>query len=416
MDLPPLPDRADISGIKALKRRIEQRTQREGGDARNVKTGHGGIRDIEFVIQFLQLLNGGDLPGLRTGNTLEAIAQLEQVGCLTNQERSLLEENYTFLRKIEHRLQIMFDLQTHLLPESDDELRKLALRMGYADRRRTARRWRPSRPTTAEDGAEPQDPRPPAARRLRRRRGPRPKSTWCSIPTRRTSTIAEVLGKYRFRDVKQAYRNLMALAEEKISFLSTRRCRHFLAAIAPAAAAGHRRHARPRLDAGEPEPGERFAGRQGRAVGAVQLQSAQAAAVRASSAPTALPVGHPHQQPGHDRRADGQPGARQAADARVAGATLADLCRGAEDIDPILHSFKNDQQLCVGVRDMLGKEDVQATHRRLSDIAEVCLADRRREYERLAAKFGDAADRRRAARASPARWSSWRWASSAAAR
>ncbi len=51
---------ADITGIKSLKRRIEHRAEREGGDLRNVKTGHGGIRDIEFVIQFLQLLNGGD--------------------------------------------------------------------------------------------------------------------------------------------------------------------------------------------------------------------------------------------------------------------------------------------------------------------------------------------------------------------
>ena len=78
--------RADIGGIKALKRRIEQKVH--GDDqVRDVKVGHGGIRDIEFVIQFLQLLNGGDLPQLRTGNTLEAMARLEQCGCLTNQER-----------------------------------------------------------------------------------------------------------------------------------------------------------------------------------------------------------------------------------------------------------------------------------------------------------------------------------------
>ena len=98
-----------------------------------MKTGHGGIRDIEFVIQFLQLLNGGDLPQLRTGNTLEAIVQLENCGCLTHQERTILEENYAFLRKIEHRLQIMFDLQTHLLPRAADEMRRLAIRMGYGD-------------------------------------------------------------------------------------------------------------------------------------------------------------------------------------------------------------------------------------------------------------------------------------------
>ena len=123
--------RADISGIKTLKRKIERRAQGEGVDNRDVKTGRGGIRDIEFVIQFLQLLNGADLPDLQTGNTIEAIAQLENAGCLSNLERTLLEENYSFLRKIEHRLQIMFDLQTHLLPESPDETRKLALRMGY---------------------------------------------------------------------------------------------------------------------------------------------------------------------------------------------------------------------------------------------------------------------------------------------
>ena len=140
--------RADISGIKALKRWIEQQTRQVGADGHNVKTGHGGIRDVEFVIQFLQLLNGGDLPVLRTTNTLEAMARLERVGCLTAQERSLLEENYTFLRRIEHLLQIMFDLQTHLLPKHEDELRKL--RCGWATRRRpNARSWRLLPPITA---------------------------------------------------------------------------------------------------------------------------------------------------------------------------------------------------------------------------------------------------------------------------
>ncbi|MCX7424539.1 MAG: bifunctional [glutamate--ammonia ligase]-adenylyl-L-tyrosine phosphorylase/[glutamate--ammonia-ligase] adenylyltransferase, partial [Planctomycetia bacterium] len=126
--------RADISGIKTIKRRIERRSDRQGVDAHDVKTGHGGIRDVEFVIQFLQLLNGANLPELQTGNTLEAIVQLESAGCLSNLERTLLEENYSFLRKIEHRLQIMFDLQTHLLPKTPGEVRKLALRMGYAER------------------------------------------------------------------------------------------------------------------------------------------------------------------------------------------------------------------------------------------------------------------------------------------
>ena len=219
--------------------------------------------------------------------------------------------------------------------------------------------------------------------------------------------IAEVLGRYRFRDVPQAYSNLMALSTEKIRFLSTRRCRHFLAAIAPRLLAAIAATPDPDFDAGQPEQGERFAGRQGRAVGAVQLQSAHAAAVRRAVLVEPVPVGHPDQQPGHDRRADGQPGAGQAADARACcDATLAELCRGAEDIDPILHSFKNAQQLRVGVRDILGKEDDRGHDRRAVGHRRSLPASRSRasEYEKLAAKLGEPTigegDRGRPSRAS----------------
>jgi [glutamine synthetase] adenylyltransferase / [glutamine synthetase]-adenylyl-L-tyrosine phosphorylase len=69
--------------------------------------------------------------------------------------------------------------------------------------------------------------------------------------------------------------------------------------------------------------------------------------------------------------------------------TLGELCWAAEDIEPILHSFKNDEHLRVGVRDLLGKEDVQATTGALSDIAEVCLEQVATwEYDRLAHKYG----------------------------
>jgi glutamate-ammonia-ligase adenylyltransferase len=70
--------------------------------------------------------------------------------------------------------------------------------------------------------------------------------------------------------------------------------------------------------------------------------------------------------------------------------TLTELCRGAEDIDPILHSFKNSLHLRVGVRDILGKEDVRNTHRALSDVAEVCLKQiSQREYARLMQRYGE---------------------------
>ena len=78
---------AEINEIKALKRQIEQQGRpRPGADDREVKTGRGGIRDIEFTVQFLQLLNGGDLPAVRQRNTLLALEALEIAGCLTDQE------------------------------------------------------------------------------------------------------------------------------------------------------------------------------------------------------------------------------------------------------------------------------------------------------------------------------------------
>jgi glutamate-ammonia-ligase adenylyltransferase len=380
---------ADIAGIKALKRRIEQQTRHAGADDREVKTGRGGIRDVEFVIQFLQLLNGGSLPELRTANTLEALAQLEQVGCLTNLERSLLEENYSFLRKVEHRLQIMLDLQTHLLPQDDAELRKLALRIGYAEgpdksaleaftadyRGKTQLNRKildhllhdafSEDEKTAAEVDLVLDPAPPEQR------------------------ILEVLGKYPFRDVKGAYRNLMALAEEKIRFLSTRRSRHFLAAIAPQLLAAIAATADPDSTLVNLGTVSDSLGGKGVLWELFSFNPPSLTLYVELCAYSPYLSGILTTNPGmidglmDSLVLDKLPGRQWLEN------TLDRLCRGAEDIEPILHGFKNDQQLCVGVRDILGKEDVQAVTGALSDIAQTCLAQiAAREYERLAARFG----------------------------
>ncbi|NDH93161.1 MAG: bifunctional [glutamate--ammonia ligase]-adenylyl-L-tyrosine phosphorylase/[glutamate--ammonia-ligase] adenylyltransferase, partial [Planctomycetia bacterium] len=135
-------NRTDISGIRALKRRIEQRAVREGADEADLKTGRGGIRDIEFTIQFLQLLNGGDTPDIRGGNTIEAIRRLTASGGLTDQEREILERTYRLLRTVEHRLQILYDRQTHRLPDDDAEFVRLAVRTGYGNGPAAAARLR----------------------------------------------------------------------------------------------------------------------------------------------------------------------------------------------------------------------------------------------------------------------------------
>lgn len=381
---------ADITGIKALKRRIEQRAQREGNDAHDVKTGHGGIRDIEFSIQFLQLLNGGDLPELRTVNTLEAIAKLENVGCLTRQERSILEENYGFLRKIEHRLQIMFDLQTHLLPSDPLEVRRLAIRMGYSD----------SGSVDARTAFETDYQNKTALNRkildhllhdaFRDDAQTEPEVDLVLDPDPTPERIAEVLGRYPFHDVNLAYRNLMALSHEKVRFLSTRRCRHFLAAIAPRLL---------KSVAATPDPDstltnlEKVSDSLGGKGVLWELFSFNPPTMNlyvelCSSSPylSEILISNPGMI---DELMDGLMLNKLPALADLR-AVLADLSYGAEDLDPILHSFKNTQQLHVGVRNILGKEDIQTTVGALTNIAEVCLERIAvSEYAKLTAKLGE---------------------------
>ena len=381
--------RADITGIKTLKRRIEKRSVREGTDERNVKVGHGGIRDIEFVIQFLQLLNAGDAPNLRTGNTIEAIHRLAAEGCLTHDEAAKLEPNYQMLRKLEHRLQIMFDLSQHNLPETEEGLRKVAIRMGYKGtgdlspresfERDLARRTRENRSILERLLHDIFGDESDTA----------PEVDLVNDPDPTDEQIERVLAPYGFANVPAAYENLMALAREPNRFLSTRRARHFLAAIAPRLLAKIS-HA--------PDPDgalvtlSRVSDSLGGKSALWELFSANPASLNlfvtlCATCPylVAILTSHPGMI---DELMDSlvletlpTPAALEA--------ELEVVSAGAEDIEPALHSFKNAQHLRVGIRDILGKDDIQATHRALANVAEACVRRIARfEYENLIEKFG----------------------------
>jgi len=187
------------------------------------------------------------------------------------------------------------------------------------------------------------------------------------------STITEVLTPYGFRDVLDSYRNLMALSKEKIPFLSTRRCRHFLASIA--ARLLQAISATPDPDAtlvNLNNVSESLGGK-----GALwELLSFNPPTLHlyvqlCASSPYLSDI--LTSNPGMIDELMDSLVLDKLPTLETLEATLSDLCRGAEDVEPILHSFKNSQHLRVGVRDILGKEDIQASHRALSDVAEVCL-------------------------------------------
>ncbi len=116
-----------VAQIRRLKNNIEKNL----GNGENIKLFSGGIRDIEFSVQALQLLNGGSFESVRTGNTLAALKELQKNGLLSASEADKLKDSYVFYRKIEHYLQLMNDTQTHMIPSGGELLEKLSFYLGF---------------------------------------------------------------------------------------------------------------------------------------------------------------------------------------------------------------------------------------------------------------------------------------------
>jgi glutamate-ammonia-ligase adenylyltransferase len=121
--------RTVATAIAAMRDRIE----RELGGPRDLKTGPGGIIDIEFAAQYLQLVHGHAYPALRTTSTSLALRAAAELGVAPPGIALLLDQGYHFLRGIEHRLRVVHDQPIHRLPDARDELAKLARRCGFPD-------------------------------------------------------------------------------------------------------------------------------------------------------------------------------------------------------------------------------------------------------------------------------------------
>ncbi len=401
---------SEINEVKALKRQMELRATRAGIDEQDVKTGRGGIRDIEFTVQFLQLLNGGDLPAVRQRNTLLALEALEIAGCLNPQETYILADAYRFLRKTEHRLQLLFDWQTHRLPTSTVELSKLALRMGYGVEPRPTEDDDPTLPRSEfpAQRRSPIDERPDSGFETRsllleplelflkdyidktaidrtildhllhqtfaEPEGlAEPESDLILDPDPDESDIRLALARYRFRDIPAAYQNLNRLAQESVPFLSHRRCRHFLASIAPQLL---------RAIAATPDPDE--------ALNSFEQVTASLGAKAVlyelfSFNPPSLKLyvdlcaNSPYlssiliRNAGMEDQLLDSLVLDQPRRADELAAELGELLRGASDPDLILRSFQDNEFLRIGVRDLLGKAAIRETTAALSDVADTIL-------------------------------------------
>ena len=214
-----------IVEIREMKQKINRDVELKGKTHRDVKLGYGGIREIEFLIQSLQLIYGGRDRGLREKNALKALHTLAQKGLLTYQEVADLSRAYIFLRTVEHRLQILNDLQTQTLPAGESELRALARRTGYLEQgQETEMLLRDYSSHTlkvrglydkllsqsAEANEEEQE---------------RPDFAVLLGPELGEKEAVAVLSRYGFRDPSKAYRNIVLLREGQAFVHQTPRSR-----------------------------------------------------------------------------------------------------------------------------------------------------------------------------------------------
>ena len=117
---------AEVAEIRRMRHRME-----EGARATNLKRGPGGVVDIEFIVQMLQLVHGGREPAVRTPETLAGLERLQAAGHLSSTECAFLEQAYRQLRAIEGHLRLLDAPARHDFPSVDSEQRTLAHLLGY---------------------------------------------------------------------------------------------------------------------------------------------------------------------------------------------------------------------------------------------------------------------------------------------
>ena len=117
--------------VLRMKERIESELSRKGRLWGDVKQGRGSIRDIEFIVQYLQLVHGDAHPEIITQNTVRGLAALRGVGLLTSEDYRVLNDGYAFLRVVEHHLQLHHNRQTHAIPRDHHRCDLLAKRLAF---------------------------------------------------------------------------------------------------------------------------------------------------------------------------------------------------------------------------------------------------------------------------------------------
>lgn len=220
-----------LDEIRRMKTKIDEVFKKD-----DIKRGFGGIREIEFFAQALQLIYGGREPLLRERSVLRVLHRLLQKNLIGHGDCSILIDNYLFLRRLEHRLQQVNDLQTHQLPSDEGELAAMARKMGFHDsgsfvslleeRRRSVRIIYDSLFTEAGLGRAGGETLPGSGEEIPEETAP------FFAEDLSSGEIKELLGKYSLQDRDKAARNVLLIKDSASSF-QTLRGRRLLGQIIP---------------------------------------------------------------------------------------------------------------------------------------------------------------------------------------
>jgi glutamate-ammonia-ligase adenylyltransferase len=119
-----------VDDVQKMRKKVEENIDDRVGE-RELKLAPGGLRDVEFAVQLLQLVHGRSDAMVRSSNTLQALDQLATWGYIGREDAATFSTAYTFLRTLEHRIQLQKLSRTHVLPEEENELRKLGRSLGF---------------------------------------------------------------------------------------------------------------------------------------------------------------------------------------------------------------------------------------------------------------------------------------------
>ncbi|QDT06408.1 Glutamate-ammonia-ligase adenylyltransferase [Rubripirellula lacrimiformis] len=392
--------RVERSEIEMLRHKLQRRADSPlapTGLEEDVVRASGGRSDLELTIQFLQLIHGGHDRSVRSRNTLDAINGLHRGGHISDKDQARLAGNYAKLCRLQHQINIAFDRGSSMIPADPSDRRMLAYQLGIRDDDCDNR-----------SGGDAAKFERIFAETLAKNRSLM-KRVLADSSNDATDTSAETdlmldpdpdpdlvdrtLRQYQLQHPRSAMRDLASLCTETVPFLSPLRCRHVFSSIAPKLLAEVSRTP-------DPDAALHSLVRVTDSLGAKATlwellggSDATMQLVVRLCATTPYLSGLLTDNPGMiDELIDSLVINRLPSAQRLDAHSI-ELCRGAADIDDILRSFKSGAHLMIGVRDMLGKETLEATHQAIGDCAEACL--RRvieHEQEFFADQFGDPVD------------------------